>query len=342
MPTSAHSVLDVLDQSARRKAVRRRLPEWVPPMLATLTDRRFSDPAWIYEHKLDGERCVAFKDGAGVRLMSRNRLAVTRQYPEVVRGLASIRSSFVIDGEIVAFDGDRTSFEKLQRRMHVDDPGRERLREAPVVLFAFDILHVDGFDVLAVPQRDRKALLRMLLGPRRRATGPVRFTDHVDTDGERLYREACAAGWEGVIAKLADAPYEPGRRSKSWLKFKCVLEQEFVIGGYTDPQGGRTDLGAILIGYHEGDDLVYGGKVGTGFSVETLAMLRAELGRRERDRPPFTRGTLPRKGVHWTAPDLVAEVGFSEWTREGQLRHPRFLGLRRDKDPASVVRERPS
>jgi bifunctional non-homologous end joining protein LigD len=318
------------------------MPDWIPPMLATLTDLRFSDPGWIYEHKLDGERCLAFKDGHGVRLMSRNRLVVTRQYPEVTTRLAGIGPSFLLDGEIVAFDGDRTSFEKLQRRMHVDDPGPDRLREAPVVLFAFDVLHADGYDVTAVPQRDRKALLKALLGPRRRTTGAVRYSEHVDTDGERLYQRACAAGWEGVIAKRADAVYEPGRRSKSWLKFKCVLEQEFVIGGFTDPQGGRTDLGALLIGYHEGGDLVYGGKVGTGFSTETLGVLGAELGRLERDRPPFTRGTLPRKGVHWTAPELVAEIGFSEWTREGQLRHPRFLGLRRDKDPRSVVRERPA
>jgi bifunctional non-homologous end joining protein LigD len=340
MPRSTRDPLDALTPDTRTLAVTRPQPDWVPPMLATLTDRRFSDPAWIFERKLDGERCLAFATRGKIRLMSRNRLVVTRQYPEVVAALSpAAATDFVIDGEIVAFDGDRTSFPKLQRRMHVDDPDARRLKDAPVVLFAFDVLHVGRYDVTAVPERERKAVLRALLPRTRRA---VRFTRHVQTDGERLYLEACAAGWEGIIAKRADAPYEPGRRSTSWLKFKCVLAQEFVIGGWTDPRGARTDLGALLVGYHDGGDLVYGGKVGTGFDRQTLAMLSAELRSLEVDRPPFTRGNLPSKGVHWTKPRLVAEVGFSEWTDDGQLRHPRFLGLRRDKDPESVVRERPA
>jgi len=314
-------------------------------MLATLTNLRFSDPAWLYERKLDGERSLAFRDGGGVRLMSRNRLVVTRQFPEIASALMGLASDeFVIDGEIVALDGERTSFPRLQRRMHVLDPGPARLREAPVVYFAFDVLHASGYDVTGAPQLERSLLLRSILAPIKRSSrrGAVRPTDHVVGQGEKAYEEACRNGWEGLIAKRSDAPYEPGRRSKSWLKFKCVLEQEFVIGGYTEPQGSRTDLGALLLGYHEDGDLVYAGKVGTGFDAETLALLGRELRALERDRPPFVRGALPRKGAHWTKPVLVAQVGYSEWTEDGQLRHPRFLGLRRDKDPRTVVRERPS
>jgi len=314
-------------------------------MLATLTDRRFSDPAWIFERKLDGERCLAFRDRGGVRLMSRNRLQVTRQFPEIAAGLTSHASAeFVIDGEIVAFDGERTSFPRLQRRMHVLDPSPARLREAPVVYFVFDVLHASGYDATPAPQLDRTSLLRSILASitGRSRGGAVRITDHVVGEGEKAYEDACRNGWEGLIAKRADAPYEPGRRSRSWLKLKCALEQEFVIGGYTDPQGARTHLGALLLGYHEDGDLVYAGKVGTGFDREPLAVLGRELGRLERDRPPFVRGELPHKGVHWTKPTLVAQVGYSEWTEDGQLRHPRFLGLRRDKDPRTVVRERPA
>jgi bifunctional non-homologous end joining protein LigD len=340
----ATALFDVLRPAVRRLLVRSRQPAWIAPMLATLTERRFSDRGWIFERKLDGERCLAFRDGEDVRLMSRNRLVVTNQFPEVVAAVASQPcGEFVIDGEIVAFDGDRTSFPRLQRRMHVHDPSPARLRQAPVVFVAFDLVHAVGHDVTAVPQRDRKALLRALLrGNRRRSRGALRYSEHVDSDGERFYREACSKGWEGLIAKRADAPYEPGRRSPSWLKFKCVLEQEFVIGGFTDPQGARTHLGALLVGYYDDGDLVYAGKVGTGFDRETLALLARELAPLERDRAPFTGPGLPRTRVHWTEPHLVSQIGFSEWTEDGQLRHPRFLGLRRDKDPRSVVRERPA
>ena len=194
-----------------------------------------------------------------------------------------------------------------------------------------------GRDVRSLPLRERKQVLRDLLT----FTGPLRFTEHIDTDGQEYFRQACASGWEGVIAKRADAPYRAGR-SRDWLKFKCENGQEFVIGGFTDPRGTRTGFGALLLGYYDpGHQLIYAGKVGTGFTQRTLDRLHATLAGLERDRPPFDRGRLPRSGVHWVRPRLVAEVGFSEWTAEGELRHPRFQGLRDDKEPAEVVRETP-
>jgi bifunctional non-homologous end joining protein LigD len=314
-------------------------PEWVPPMLATLTERRFSDPEWIFERKLDGVRCLAFRRGSGVRLLSRNRESANSSYPEIVDALAEQElDEFVIDGEIVAFDHGRTSFERLQHRMHVRDPERARRTGVAVFLYAFDVVHAGGYDCSSLPLRQRKALLRAAL----RTGGPLRFSSHRNTDGEALYEEACRKGWEGLIAKRAESTYQ-GRRSPDWLKFKCVNEQEFVIVGYTDPKGSREAFGALLLGYHEGGRLRYGGKVGTGFNRALLADLLQRMRPLERDAPPVSeqRG-LPRLGVHWVEPRLVCQVGFAEWTDDGQLRHPRFLGLREDKDASEVVRERPA
>ncbi|HEY3210950.1 MAG TPA: non-homologous end-joining DNA ligase [Actinomycetota bacterium] len=306
-------------------------------MLATLTEKRFSDPAWIYERKLDGERCVAFRQGGQVRLMSRNEKRIDNHYPEVAEALvAQEPGDFIVDGEIVAFEGSRPSFARLQRRMQLRDPEAARRTGVAVYFYLFDVLHVQGLDVTAVELRYRKAILRKLLSYR----DPLRFTTHRNRDGEAFWRQACGKGWEGIIAKRGDSRYEH-RRSPNWLKFKCVNEQEFVIGGYTDPKGSRTGFGALLIGYYDGDRLVYAGKVGTGFVDTLLDSLSSKLARLERKDPPFDDGVLPRKGVHWVHPELVGQVGFSEWTRDGQLRHPRFMGLREDKPAREVVRERP-
>jgi DNA ligase D-like protein (predicted ligase) len=307
------------------------------PELATLTRDRFSDPEWIFERKLDGERCLAFRTGRGVRLMTRNQKEDTSTYPEITEALAAQRADdFIIDGEIVAFDGGQTRFARLQQRLGVRHPGPDLLAAVPVCYYVFDLLWADGRDVRPRPLRERKQLLRDLLA----FTAAVRFTEHKDTDGEAYFRHACASGWEGVIAKRSDAPYHAGR-SRDWLKFKCESGQEFVIGGFTDPRGTRTGFGALLLGYYDGHQLVYAGKVGTGFSQQTLNSLHATLAGLEQDHPPFDRGRLPRSGVHWVRPRLVAEVGFSEWTTDGELRHPRFQGLRDDKEPADVVREMP-
>jgi bifunctional non-homologous end joining protein LigD len=313
-------------------------PAWLQPQLATLTRERFSDPAWIFERKLDGERCLAFRDGPQLRLMTRNQKPVTGTYPELAGALEAQRADdFIIDGEVVAFEGDQTRFGRLQQRLGTRDPDQALLAEVPVYFYIFDVLWAAGRDTRALPLLERKRLLRGLLS----FHDPLRFTEHRDGDGEAYWREACAQGWEGLVAKRADAPYQPGR-SRNWLKFKCENGQEFVIGGYTDPQGSRTGFGALLLGYYDRDgQLVYAGKVGTGFDQRTLVSLHAALAALERGTPPFERGVLPRRGVHWVEPRLVGQVGFSEWTTDGELRHPRFQGLRRDKDPAEVVRETP-
>ena len=318
------------------------LPAWLDPELATLTKDRFSDPAWIFERKLDGERCLAFADGGGVRLMTRNDHDITGTFPEIAEALAAQRlgDDFVVDGEIVAFDKDETKFELLQHRLGVINPSKDLLAKVPTSYYMFDVLWAAGRDVRPLPLLERKPILRGLLS----FDGPLRYTEHRDTEGEAYYREACASGWEGLIAKRADSRYRAGR-TKDWLKFKCESGQEFVIGGFTDPQRSRVGLGALLLGYYDLDGrLVYAGKVGTGFTNQLLRSLHDRLAAIERPASAFEAGPLPRSlsGVHWVEPRLVGEVGFSEWTSAGELRHPRFQGLRDDKDPGEVVREIPS
>lgn len=314
-------------------------PSWVEPMLATLTDRRFSDPDWLFERKLDGERCLAFRHGRTVRLLSRARQRLDRTYPEIADAFADQPlDDVVVDGEVVAFERGRTSFARLQQRIGITDPARARRSPVAVTYYVFDLLHLDGHDTTRLPLRARKSLLRAALsfGPR-----TLRYTPHRNTDGEAGYADACARGWEGLIAKRADATYV-GRRSTDWLKFKCSAGQEVVIGGFTDPIGSRVGLGALLVGYYDGGDLVYAGKVGTGYSRSTLLDLRRRLESLESGRSPFRAdGDARGAGIHWVRPELVAEVAFTEWTGSGKLRHPRFVGLRTDKRPREVVRERP-
>ena len=300
-----------------------------------MTRDRFSDPAWLYERKFDGERCLGYRDGGRLRLMTRNQKEVSDTYPELAGALAGQASTdFVVDGEVVAFDGDTTSFARLQQRLGVRQPGAELLASTPVVYFLFDVLWAGGEDQRERPLTERKQVLRDLLA----FGGPLRFAEHRTHDGEEYYRQACAQGWEGLVVKRGDAPYRAGR-SRDWLKFKCQNNQEFVIGGYTDPKGSRTGFGALLLGYYDDGTLVYAGKVGTGFSTAVLNSLAQTLAGLERDTSAFGRGTVPRAGVHWVEPRLVGQVAFSEWTTAGELRHPRYEGLRRDKDPAAVVRE---
>jgi bifunctional non-homologous end joining protein LigD len=315
------------------------LPAWLEPELATLTSDRFSDTGWIFERKLDGERCLVFREGPRARLMTRNKKEITATYPELAEALAGQPDvDFVADGEIVAFERGRTSFARLQQRMQVRRPDPELISGVRVYFYLFDLMFVGGHDIRVLPLRERKGLLRELVS----FGGPLRFTAHRNADGEAYFRQACGRGWEGLIAKRADAPYRAGR-SRDWLKFKCENAQEFVIGGYTEPRGARSGFGALLLGYYLADGrLAYAGKVGTGFDGRTLASLHATLAGLERPRPPFGHGELPRAGVHWTEPRLVAQVGFAEWTTAGQLRHPRYLGLREDKAPADVVREKAS
>jgi bifunctional non-homologous end joining protein LigD len=285
-----------------------KVPTWRSPTLATLTDRRFSDPDWIFERKLDGVRGLAFRDGDRVRLLSRNRLSLNNTYPEIVETLAKQDTCrFVADGEIVAFEGRRTSFARLQGRLGITDPDEARASRIAVFYYLFDLLHLDGKATAALPLLWRKRLLRNAF----QFTDPLRFTTHRVKDGERAYRTACERGDEGVIAKRADAPYE-GRRSTNWLKLKCSRDQEFVVVGYTAPKGSRIGLGALLLGYYEGRELVYAGKVGTGFDTATLQSLHKRLSRTEQDQPRVTRGLTREPGAHWVRPTTVAQVAFSE------------------------------
>jgi bifunctional non-homologous end joining protein LigD len=311
--------------------------EWIEPMLATLTRDRFFEPDWIYERKFDGERCITYRGGASVRLMTRNRQDVSATYPEIAAALAGqAATDFVIDGEVVAPQRGATSFARLQQRLGVRAPSAELIKAVPVVYFIFDVMRADGHDVRELPVPERKEVLKGLLT----YGGPLRYTVHRTRTAAAYWAEAQRSGWEGLIAKRAASRYTAGR-SRDWLKFKAENSQEFVIGGFTEPQGSREGFGALLIGYYDEDGtLAYAGKVGTGFDQAVLASLHGTLSRLEQPRPPFGRGALPRSGVHWVRPELVGQVGFSEWTTAGQLRHPRFLGLRRDKDPAAVSRER--
>ena len=306
------------------------------PMKAVLTDGPFVDPDWVFDRKLDGERCGALRQGGKVTLLSRTGRPLGAAYPEVADALAVDGPDVLIDGEIVAFKGSQTSFSQLQQRMGISDPERARHSRVKVYYYIFDILEVDGEDVRPIPLLERKARLRKTVEFR----GHLRHTPYRRTDGVTAFRYACAHGWEGVIAKRAASPYVP-KRSRDWLKIKCAHGQEFVIGGWTAPRGSRERLGALLVGYYDGDKLRYAGKVGTGFSQQTLHMLGDALERLERPTSPFDTGDPPRN-ARWAEPELVAEIGFAEWTRDGKLRQPRYQGLRDDKAAREVVREVPS
>jgi bifunctional non-homologous end joining protein LigD len=321
------SEIDSLSADERELAPEAPAPTTSGAMKAVLTDERFSDPSWIYERKLDGIRLIAIRDGNNVTLLSRNDLKQNDRYPELVQALENERcDQFAIDGEVVAFEGSETSFAKLARR------GQEYV---PVFYYVFDIVWLEGHDVRKLPLRTRKRLLRDAL----QFHGNVRWTQHRNRDGEAFFKEACRKGWEGLIAKRADSPYV-ATRSRDWLKFKCEHGQELVVGGYTEPRGSRVEFGALLLGYYDDGGLQYAGKVGTGFDTETLHALAAQLKKLGRQDSPFEKpGEIKERNVSWVEPKLVAQIGFTEWTRDHRLRHPRYLGLRDDKDASEVVRE---
>lgn len=282
------------------------LPDWLEPMAATLTQERFTGPDWLFERKFDGIRLIAYKRGAEVQLFSRNRLP--QHMPTVADAVRRLPvDNVILDGE-VTWDGHSA--------YHV-----------------FDIMWMNGHDVTALPLEERRALLRSLP-----CEAPMRRVELIEDPEpwERARRE----GWEGVIAKRRGSPYEH-KRSKHWLKMKIEASQELVVGGFTDPQGARVGFGALLVGYYDGDDFVFAGKIGTGFDTVLLLDLRRRLDALAVETPPFTKARgLPRRG-HWVRPEIVVRVGFIEWTVHGKLRHPRLLGVRTDKSPRDVVRERP-
>ncbi len=330
-------LLERLDPDDRKPLRRAAMPAFTPPMLATLTKDVFSDPAWVYEPKLDGQRSLLWRRGSTVRLLTRNEKDRTSAYPDLSEAILRDETpALIADGEIVAFDGDVTSFSRLQGRMQNARPSAAHVAAVPVYYYLFDLIWFDGYDLSALSLLARKSLLREAIT----FDDPIRFSEHLDEDGESAFRAACEKGWEGLVAKRAASPYTHAR-SKDWLKLKCSNEQEFIVIGWTEPRGARSGFGALLVGYHEDGDLRFGGKVGTGFGEQELTRLSTKLRRLERSTSPLrdTKG-IALKGVHWVRPELVAQVGFAEWTPDGKLRHPRYLGLRDDKSPAQIVRER--
>ncbi|AMY08266.1 putative ATP-dependent DNA ligase YkoU [Luteitalea pratensis] len=305
------------------------MPDYAP-QLATLVAAAPDSDEWLHETKYDGFRTGLIIDRGRARLLTRNGLDWSARFPDLVDAALRLPvSSALLDGEVaLELPDGRTSFQGLQ------NTGR---RKGALTCFLFDIHWLDGEDLTSLPLEERKARLEPLLARRRKS--PFRYSTHVIGDGTRVHAEACRARMEGIISKRRDAPVTPGR-SRAWVKVKCVGRQEFVIGGFTDPQGAREGLGALLIGHHEDGRLVWAGKVGTGFTTRSARELRTRLDQLVQETSPFTPPPRGAAGAHWVRPELVAEVAFTEWTEGGKIRHPSFQGLREDKPAKSVVRER--
>jgi len=323
-------------------------PRFVEPMKAKLVEKPPATGDWIYELKFDGIRLIATKDHEKVSLVSRNQNDLSARFPEIVDVVKNLPADdCVLDGEVVALDDEgRSSFQLLQAR-------EMEGRKSPIYFYAFDLLQLDGKSLVSLPLEARKNVLEKLCG---RAGDPrIRYSGAIGGEANQLLSEVQRRGLEGIIGKLRNSVYEPGRRSGAWIKLKCVNEQEFVTGGYTPPQGARKHFGAILVGYYKGRDLVFAGKVGTGFTTKSLATLYKRFRAEERADCPFVDlpskqngqwvlGITPSmmKKIHWINPKFVAEIKFAEWTRDGKLRAPVFMGLREDKKPGEVIRESPA
>ncbi len=328
-----------LPEEILRKRKKSAEPSFVPPMLATLTKDYFNSKDWIFEQKFDGERCLTFKKNGKVRLMSRNKKLMNDEYPDLVDALTKqTADNFVVDGEIVATEKGLSSFQLLQSRMNLRTSSEVKAieKKLPVEYRIFDIIYADGYDLRELPQLTRKELLKKLLNWNKTLT----YSTHWFEKGLTLFKQACAKHWEGLIAKKINGTYQ-GIRSRYWLKFKCIMEQEFVIAGYTDPQRSRTNFGALLLGYYDKGKLMYCGKVGTGFSQATLSMLGKKMKPLEIKTCPFQNYDESTKGVHWLKPVLVGEFEFANWTTANRLRVPRYKGLRDDKAAKDVVKEVP-
>ncbi len=317
---------------------------FIEPMKARLAEKPPADGDWSYELKFDGIRLIAVKTGKKVSLLSRNKNELAGRFPEIVEAIRNLPTrECVIDGEVVALDAEgRSSFQLLQAR---DMEGRK----SPVYFYAFDLLQLDGRSLIALPLKARKDVLEKLCAD---AGDPIRYSAEIGEDARALLEEVKRRGLEGIVGKQRNSVYEPGRRSGAWIKLKCVNEQEFVIGGYTPPEGSRKNFGAILVGYYKDNRLMFAGKVGTGFTANSLSMMHKKFRTEKRDDCPFE--DLPSKQngkwvqaitpsmmrkLHWVNPVFVCEIKFAEWTRDGKLRAPVFLGLRDDKKPNEVFRE---
>lgn len=305
----------------------RKLTRFVHPMLAKIRPGPFDDPAWIFETKWDGNRAIAEVGGDAVRFYSRNGLSLLELYPKIAEELRGIQRPMVLDGEVVALD--RRGRPKFQLLQNIASHPR-----ATLVYFVFDLLELYGRDVRDLPLIERKRLLRHMLKDGRH----VRYCGHVTGSGRSYFERVGRGGYEGMMAKRANSVYRDGTRSGDWLKVKHQLSEEMVIGGYTAPKGSRDHFGALLLGRFAGGRLHYAGRVGTGFDRHSLADLHARMGPLVRSTSPFDGDVLGQEHITWLAPRLVCNVKFTEWTKDGELRHPVFLGLRFDKAARDVQR----
>jgi len=308
----------------QEKLKTQRQPNFISPQLATLKDKCFSSSNWIYEEKFDGIRCIAVKKANRVILYSRNQNVLNSNYPTLVKILEKQKiKNFIIDAEIVAFDGKVTSFSKLQRA---------KKEKIDVYMYAFDLLYLDKFNLTNQELEVRKKLLKKYF----KFTDKFRYTKHIEKEGEKCFKKACQRGLEGIIAKRKDSKYL-SKRTANWLKFKCFKRQEFIILGYTDPKGGRIGFGSLLLGYFENKKIKFAGKVGTGFDFSFLKSFILQLKKIESKSPYFS-SLVKIKNAHFVRPKYVAEIAFAEWT-DSKLRQPRFLGLRFDKPYKKVIKE---
>jgi bifunctional non-homologous end joining protein LigD len=309
------------------------MPARLSIALATLVEAVPVGDEWLHEIKLDGYRLIARIEHGRARLLTRGEQDWTHRFSHIARALEALQiDNAILDGEVVVLDERGVSdFQLLQNALS------EGAKNSPQY-FVFDLLHLAGRDLRALPLTERKRVLQATLGSRG-TNGSIHYCDHVTGGGEAFYAQACELGLEGVLSKLGDRPYASGR-TRDWLKTKCSRQQEFVIGGYTDPSGSRQGLGALFLGVYEGEKLVYAGKVGTGFTQTSLIQLRKKLGALAIKTPPFAE-VPPSEvaGAHWIEPKLAAEVRFTGFTQDGRLRHPVFRGLREDKRPSEIVRE---
>ncbi len=306
----------------------------IAPQLATLVAAPPAGTGWVHEIKYDGFRMIVRRAGDVVRIYSRNGLDWTKRLPSLAASAAKTKAkSFTLDGEAAVLDAKgASSFARMQDAM-------SRVDDSAVLLFAFDLLELDGTDLRKRPLVDRKAALRKLLT---RAPANIRYSEHLDTDGAAMLNRACEMGLEGIVSKRADAPYRSGR-FPDWQKSKCLLRQEFVIVGYWERSDDAGDFGSLALGAYEAGALIYVGNVGTGWSTKARAAIYPKLKKLETKTAPVTLPSgVSAKGLHWVKPKLVGEIAFTEWTNDGILRHPSFQGLREDKKPTEVVIERPA
>lgn len=331
-----NALLEKLSKGYKHLLKKKRMPVFEQPMLATLTHSYFSDKDWIYECKFDGVRCLLFKNKQSISIKSRANKALNNTYPELVDNAQSFTvDQIIIDGEITTLVRNVSNFSKLQARLGVKNPSQALIKSVKIYFYVFDILYLDGYDITQLPLIERKKILKQVI----RFKPPFYYVAHKQKEGIAYFKQACKKGWEGIIAKDALSAYVH-ERSRTWLKFKCVQEQELVICGYTEPRQSRVGFGALLVGYFVGKKLYYAGKVGTGYNEAFLQTFSKQLKKIEIKHNPFANpDALEDKNAHFVKPHFVGQFGFEEWTKDNKLRQGRFLGLRDDKKASDVVQE---